>query len=262
MTTGVLERRAMDGYAKIADYWNEHIHDLSIATQPIGSLGFFDELDAYRFDKLRYLPEIVDFAGYRGQRLLEVGCGLGIDLVRFAADGAEVTGIDLASRSIELASRNFEQRGLSGDLQVMNGEAMTFADASFDVVYGHGVLQYTLNPEQMAAEMFRVLRPGGTAILMGYNRLSWLRLMSVLLRTPLEHMDAPGYRMFTAGEMRAMTRSFWKVELTHERFPVPTKLHRGWKAAIYNGLFVRGFNLLPRFVTGWTGWHLMVFAHK
>ncbi len=263
MTAGVMEeRQSMDGYQAIAAYWNEHIHDLSIATKPIGTKGFFDELDAYRFDKLRYLPRVVDFSGYGGKKLLEVGCGIGIDLVRFASGGAEVTGIDLASRSIELSRQNFEQHDVSGAFEVMNGEAMSFEDASFDVVYAHGVLQYTMNPEAMAAEVFRVLKPGGTAIFMGYNRRSWLRLMSVLLRTPLEHMDAPWYRMFTSGEMRGMTRLFSEVRLTYERFPVPTKLHKGWKATLYNGVFVRGFNLLPRFLTGWTGWHLMVFARR
>jgi len=59
----------------IRDYWNEHIHDLEVATEPIGSLGFFDQLDEYRFNKLRYLPQIVDFDGFRDKQLLEVGCG-------------------------------------------------------------------------------------------------------------------------------------------------------------------------------------------
>jgi len=88
-------------------YWNEHIHDLEVATQPLGSIGFFDELDEYRFDKLRYLPQLVDFSGFSGKKLLEVGCGVGIDLVRFAKGGTDVTGIDLAEVSIDLAKQNF-----------------------------------------------------------------------------------------------------------------------------------------------------------
>ena len=121
--------------AAIRDYWNEHIHDLEVATQPVGSLGFFDELDEYRFDKLRYLPELVDFSGYKGKKLLEIGCGVGIDLVRFAVGGSDVTGVDLAEVSIRLARENFQLRGLSGELQVMNGEALEFEADSFDIVY-------------------------------------------------------------------------------------------------------------------------------
>ena len=99
----------------IRDYWNEHIHDLEVATQPLGSIGFFDELDEYRFDKLRYLPQLVDFSDYEGKSLLEVGCGVGIDLVRFAKGGTDVTGIDLAEVSIDLARKNFKQRQLSDE---------------------------------------------------------------------------------------------------------------------------------------------------
>ena len=36
-------------------------------------------LDEYRFDKLRYLPQVVDFNAYKGKKLLEVGCGVGIE---------------------------------------------------------------------------------------------------------------------------------------------------------------------------------------
>src|SRR3990170_1201938 len=124
-------------------YWNEHIHDLEIATQPIGTYGFFEELAEYRFDKLRYLPKLVDFSSYSGKELLEVGCGVGIDLIRFGRSGAHVTGIDLSQVAIDLARRYFGQEGLAADLRVMNGEAMLFEDDSFDVVYAHGVLQYT-----------------------------------------------------------------------------------------------------------------------
>ncbi len=246
----------------ITEYWNEHIHDLSVATHPVGTRAFFDELDAYRFDKLRYLPELVDFNGFSGQSLLEVGCGVGIDLVRFAKGGAVVTGIDLASVSIELAHKNLDLHGFSGDLRVMNGEAMTFPDDCFDVVYAHGVLQYTADSSQMAREIHRVLKPGGRAIMMVYNSRSWLKLLSVMMRVPLEHEDAPYLRTFTRRQFRAMLRPFSNVRIIPERFPVPTRLHSGAKALLYNRLFVGTFNLLPRAMVRWSGWHLMAFAEK
>ncbi len=59
----------------ITAYWNERIHDLEMTDQPVGTLGFFDDLDEHRFDKLRHLSRLVDFAGHRDRRLLEVGCG-------------------------------------------------------------------------------------------------------------------------------------------------------------------------------------------
>lgn len=247
---------------QIRDYWNEHIHDLEIARSPVGSPGFFQELESYRFDKLRYLPQVVDFAGYRGQQVLEVGCGVGIDLVRFARGGAQVTGVDLAETSIDLARKNFAQHKLSVELHQMNGEALGFADQQFDMVYAHGVLQYTADAQAMVREIHRVLRPGGTAILMVYNRLSWLNLLSQVTNVGMEHEDAPVMRKYTQAEFRHLLAPFRTVRIQPERFPVETKLHSGVKAMLYNKIFVKTFNRLP---TRWVrplGWHLMAFVQK
>ena len=246
----------------IRDYWNEHIHDLEVATEQIGSLGFFNQLDEYRFDKLRYLPKTVKFDGYKGKQLLEIGCGVGIDLVRFAQGGTKVTGVDLAEVSINLAQENFSQRGLEADLRVMNGEDLDFDDDSFDVVYAHGVLQYTSDAEKMVSEIVRVLRPQGDAIMMVYNRNSWLNAMSKVMKVGLEHEDAPVLNKYSASEFKRMLSPFDQFSLIPERFPVETKLHHGIKAALYNKGFVKLFNLLPRSLVRPLGWHLIAFASK
>lgn len=247
---------------EIRDYWNLYIHDLEIATQPVGTAGFFQELAEYRFDKLHYLPRVIDFSAYQGKRLLEVGCGVGIDLVRFARADAIVTGVDLAVVSIDLARKNFALEGLPADLQVMNGEDLAFDDNSFDVVYAHGVLQYTADAQKMVNELYRVLRPGGEAILMVYNKVSWLNLLSKITKVELEHEDAPVLRLYTIKAFRRLLGSFAEVRLVPERFPVKTRLHRGIKATLYNDLFVRSFNCLPRAWIRPFGWHIMAFAHK
>src|SRR5690349_4903686 len=196
--------------AQITSYWDGHIHDLTIATQPIGTLQFFQQLDEYRYDKLNYLPRLVNFSSYKGKNVLEVGCGAGIDLVHFAGGGARVTGIDLSKTAIDLVCKNVELSGQKADLRVMNGESMQFPDNVFDVVYAHGVLQYTADPAKMIAEIHRVLKPGGEAILMVYNKYSWLNLMRQLTRVPLEHEDAPVLEKFSIREFKQLLRPFEK----------------------------------------------------
>jgi SAM-dependent methyltransferase len=246
----------------IRDYWNAHIHDLAIAKHPVGSKGFFEDLDEYRFDKLRYLPRVVDFNAYGGQQLLEIGCGVGIDLIRFARGGAIVTGVDLAPQSIQLARKNFEWHGLRADLRLMNGEVLELDDNSFDVVYAHGVLQYTANAGKMAREMHRVLKPGGRAIAMVYNRLSWLNALSLVMKVELEHEDAPVLKKYSIAELKKLLSPFSTVRIIPERFPVASRLHHGWKALAYNRIFVPAFNLLPHPLVRPLGWHLMAFCRK
>jgi SAM-dependent methyltransferase len=248
--------------ADITAYWDHHIHDLAIVTNPVGTPAFFCELDEYRYDKLNYLPQLVDFPSYRGKTLLEIGCGAGVDLVRFAQAGAIVTGVDLSRTSIELARNNFVQHDLAADLLIMDGEALQFPDDMFDVVYAHGVLQYTADANRMIAEIHRVLKPGGEAIMMVYNRHSWLNFMSKVAKVPLEHEDAPVLKRFTAAEFREMLKPFQSCRIIPERFPVKTKLHSGLKSRLYNTLFVGSFNLLPRSWVRPLGWHLMAFARK
>ncbi len=255
---GSLERKLEE----IRNYWNEHIHDLKLARHPIGTKGFFADLEEYRFDKLRYLPKIVDFGGYREKNLLEVGCGVGIDLARFARGGAVVTGVDLAQKSIELAEKNFELNGLQGEFMLGNGEDMEFDDNTFDVVYAHGVIQYTANAQKMVDELHRVVKPDGEIIMMVYNRKSWLNFLSATLGVGLEHEDAPVLRKYTIQEFRELLHGFSKVEIIPERFPVKSRLHKGLKAIFFNYIFVPCFNVIPRFITRNSGWHIMAFACK
>jgi ubiquinone/menaquinone biosynthesis C-methylase UbiE len=247
----------------IQRYWNERIHDLEMTDHPVGTREFFDDLEEYRFDKLHYLPQLVDFSAFRGRKLLEVGCGIGTDLVRFAQHGGLVTGVDLSSTAIELARRNFELHGVTAvDLRVANGEALPFDDESFDVVYGHGVVQYTADAPRLVRECHRVLTPGGQAIFMVYNRVSWLNALSKLMKVQLEHEDAPVLKKYSIGEFQQLLAPFAERRIVPERFPVKSRLHKGWKGVAFNTMFVGTFNALPRAWVKPLGWHLMAFCVK
>jgi ubiquinone/menaquinone biosynthesis C-methylase UbiE len=247
---------------EVREYWDEHIHDLDITTHPVGSRGFFEDLDQYHFEKLHHLPRLIDFSAWSGRSVLEVGCGAAVDLARFAKGGARATGVDIAASAIELAKANFQQQGLQADFRVANGEALPFPDETFDLVYAHGVVQYTADPQRLVNEVHRVLKPGGEAIFQVYNRISWLNALSKVMMVGLEHDDAPVLLKFTIGEFRRLLSAFSSVRIEPERFPVRSRLHGGWKGAAYNGVFVGTFNLLPRSLVRRFGWHLLAFCRK
>jgi ubiquinone/menaquinone biosynthesis C-methylase UbiE len=204
----------------------------------------------------------VDFQGQRGKRVLDVGCGAGVDAARFATGGARVTGVDLAPSAIRLARRNFDYQSLHAELIVADGEALPLKDATFDLVFAHGVVQYAARDQPLVDECRRVLKPGGQAIFQVYNRISWLNLLSKVMKVGLEHEDAPVLRRYSAGEFRRLLTGFSDVRLVPERFPVRSRLHTGWKGTLYNNLFVGTFNALPRSLVRRFGWHLLAFCTK
>ncbi|MGH7908803.1 MAG: class I SAM-dependent methyltransferase, partial [Thermodesulfobacteriota bacterium] len=211
----------------IREYWNKNIHDVDIVKKNLGTREFFRETEEYHLERIEYMTRIVDFTAYRGKRVLEVGCGLGFELIRFAKGGSTVTGIDISEKTIELARRNFEIHGIHGELLQMNGENLQFSDGSFDAVYSHGVLGYTNDARQMINEIHRVLKPGGEAILMMYHRNSWLFFLTKVLDVRLEREDSPVFNTYSRSEFRQMLSEFSHFQILTDRFPMRTRLHRG-----------------------------------
>ena len=244
----------------IRAYWDTHIHDLEITRHPPGSAGFFADLEHYHFEKLHHLPKLIPFERYRGRRVLEVGCGAGTDLIRFARNGALATGVDLASSSIALASKNFAIERLRADLLVADGESLPLRDKTFDFVYAHGVVQYTSDDRALVSECRRVLKAGGLAVFQVYNRVSWLNALSQVTKVDLEHVDAPMLKKYSIPEFRDLLKDFSRVRIVPERFPVKTRLHGGLKGTLYNTVFVGLFNAMPRWLTRRFGWHLLAFC--
>jgi SAM-dependent methyltransferase len=99
-----------------------------------------------------------------GMALLDVGCGPGSITRGFAERLAPglVVGLDLSEETLAAARRDASERGLD-NLQYQAGSVygLPYADASFDVVYAHQVLQHLREPSVALREMLRVLRPGG-----------------------------------------------------------------------------------------------------
>jgi ubiquinone/menaquinone biosynthesis C-methylase UbiE len=250
--------------ADVKRYWSTHVNDIEVLQAPIGSPEFLEELVRYRYEKMPYLREIVTSPSFKGRTMLEVGCGPGVDLVHLAGTGARVTAVDLTPEAVALARRHLEVRGLDATVQEANAERLPFADGTFDVVYSHGVLHHTVDTERAIDEVWRVLKPGGEAVIMLYHRNSWFWWLSKISRTPVEHADAdaPIVRAYSIPEVRQLFRRFARVAVVSERFPVKTKKFSGWKGWAFNAIFVPGFNALPRFMTDRLGWHLMIRAVK
>lgn len=145
------------------------------------TLEWFKEVEAYRYNIYApWMHKTMEFAKHGGEKVLEIGGGIGTDLSQFAIHGAQTTDIDLSAGHLALAQENFQHRKLEGKFIHHDAETLPFADNSFDLVYSNGVIHHTPNTSHVVQEMFRVLKPGGRAIVMVYAEHSlhyWTELV-------------------------------------------------------------------------------------
>src|SRR4029079_12781076 len=157
-----------------AEYDREH---------ELGTREFFDHVEQYRYTQYApWMPQLMGFDQFRGARLLEIGCGMGTDLLQFARGGARCVGIDLTPRSVEITRHRFRLYGADGNCMISDGEWLPFRSESLDVVYSNGVLHHTPDTAGAIREVHRVLRPGGVDKVMLYHRNSLNYWIEIVLR--------------------------------------------------------------------------------
>jgi SAM-dependent methyltransferase len=216
----------------VRDFWEAEPCGSSHAAAPEGSPEFFAQVEAARAELEPFIAQHAQFERSRGERVLEIGCGLGTDLVRFGRAGAHVTGVDLTEHAVELVRRRLELEGLQGRVERADAESLPFEDAEFDHVYSWGVLHHTPDTRRAVTEALRVLRPGGRLTIMLYARRSWVAWgfwvrHALLAGKPRRsvadvlaaHMESPGTKAYTVAEMRELLAGVADLEVEHVGTP-------------------------------------------
>jgi ubiquinone/menaquinone biosynthesis C-methylase UbiE len=141
--------------------------------------------------------------------VLEVAVGTGRNFTFYPA-GVRLTGIDLSPAMLEIARKKADELGFDADLMEGNAQDLPFPDASFDTVVCTLSLCNIPDDRRAIAEMKRVLRPGGSLLLLDHVRssskvwlaaqrvlepLSWRFSRDHLLRRPLEHVLSEGFEV-------------------------------------------------------------------
>jgi SAM-dependent methyltransferase len=162
------------------DFWAEYQPGFRSSDAPIGSPEFFSEVEARRFALEPHILELVQFERWAGKDVLEAGCGIATDGMRFVRAGARYTGIDLSDTAIDLARSRLQLERGSAEFVRGSITDLPFEDESFDLVYSNGVIHHVPETQRAIDEFERVLRPGGTAIVMVYHRRSFNYIVSIM----------------------------------------------------------------------------------
>ncbi len=160
----------------VKTFWEANPLCAAAIPHPLGSRAYFAAYDALREknESPAFSADLHEYSQFKGRKVLDVGCGNGYVLARYAQAGAEVYGVDLTEQGVQLCRRRFEFAGLQGDFRVANAEELPFPDNHFDCVCSMGVLHHTPNTPAAVAQIHRVLKPGGRLIIMMYHRNSAL----------------------------------------------------------------------------------------
>jgi SAM-dependent methyltransferase len=143
---------------------------VGITDHSLESLRRFDR--AY-FDEYPYLLGLIRPARMTGKRVLEIGPGYGSVGQTIAEAGASYTALDIAANPVRMMQTRLRLVGLPGTAVQGSAVAIPLPDASMDYVVSIGCLHHTGNVQRCFDEVYRVLRPGGAAVVMVYNKFAW-----------------------------------------------------------------------------------------
>lgn len=234
-----------------------------------------------------------------GKRVLEIGCGAGGHSALFAAKGAVMTSVDVTFDRARSTGAKLKLLGAPGGAAQADAENLPFADNSFDIVYSNGVLHHTLDTERAIAEVHRVLKPGGQAVIMLYCKDSWHYWVNMVLAVGLlqgkmfgdrnwlgkatewggKHRQSvanPITRCYSRAEILSMFSAFQGTTLRKDSFqlyltPGLGRRYRQWTAKRFGahpgGVLVYGepwpiTSPLERKLGPWLGWDWYIHARK
>jgi SAM-dependent methyltransferase len=175
-----------------------------------------------------------------GARLLDVACGDGSFLSVAVARGVEASGIDLSPVAVESARAAVP----GADLRVGDAQDLPYADSSFDVVTCLGSLEHLPSPDRGAAEIARVLRPSGTALVLVPN-LFFLGHVWFGLRHGTQPSEGGQEFSETFRTSRGWTALLEESGLAVGRCEVWNRIHASRKVSRRT---MRAWNALSRFV--------------
>jgi SAM-dependent methyltransferase len=167
------QKPATDFHQEVSSYYDQD-----------ADLGFKDRAESNALlDKIRNDFRQITL-NYPFDRALEIGCGPGFDVCFFAGTfpGRHITGVDISQRMVDIAAQQIQQRRLTNAKVMVSDERKLkdqFGRETFDMVYVYfGALNTVADLGFAAAEIHKLLKPGGHAVLTFVNKW-YLREMLV-----------------------------------------------------------------------------------
>ena len=215
--TVTIDRRHEERWEQEAAFFDRQaarVEDMALPIDPLAFRRYTRPALRRRFNKEFRFRLLGNLAG---RRVLDVGCGDGLNMTTFARMGADVTGIDVSPGALDVAHRRAEVNGVADSVRLVCSpiETADLPDASFDVVWGDGILHHVLDElEPTVRRLVRWVKDDGLIVFSEpVNLFEPLRRLRRLVPV---HTDAtPGERPLVGSELEIVRRYVPDLRLRH-----------------------------------------------
>lgn len=264
--------------ADVRRYWDARPCNIRHSPKQVGTREYFDEVEARKYFVEPHIPAFAEFERWNGKKVLEIGCGIGTDTIRFARAGAQVTAVDLSTESLAVARRRAAVFGLEDRITFHQVDAERLSEVvpveTYDLVYSFGVVHHTPHPRNVIGEIRKYMGPQSVLKMMVYHRYSH-KVLWILLRygrgafwkldeLVARHSEAQTGCPITYSYSRRTVRDLlegFTVESTRVDHIFPYRIPE-YRRYEYRKVWY--FAMLPNCVFRWlekrVGWHLCVQA--
>ncbi len=167
---------------------------------------------------------------FKNQKVLDVGCGVGMFLERFKKEGAYVYGIDVDKDKVNIAYKKYK------NVKVSPAEKISYNKNTFDIVWLHEVIEHVENDKKVIGECFRVLKNHGKLVIFAPNRLWPFETHGIFWADKYIFGNIPLVTYFPNTIYKEMTphvRNYYKKDLLN------LIADKSYKIVTYKGIFPR-----------------------
>lgn len=175
MSDSTIDLKEADYYRRLADTW----------WQPDGPFWPLHQLNQLRTrwiaEQWRKRHPMADSEQpLQGLHVLDVGCGGGILSEALARLGAQVHGVDVVARNIEVARRHAKAQNLAVTYECIETDALVRRGDQYDIVFNMEVVEHVANVDLFMAQCNALVKPGGTQFVATINR-NWLSFLIAII---------------------------------------------------------------------------------
>ncbi len=165
-------------------YWDARPCNIRHSPREVGTREYFEEVEARKYLVEPHIPRFAEFERWNGKKVLEIGCGIGTDTIRFARAGARVTAVDLSEESLGLARKRAAVFDLQHRITFYRANAERLSEVvpvdTYDLIYSFGVIHHTPHPENVIAQIRKYMGSASVFKMMVYHRCSY-KVLWILL---------------------------------------------------------------------------------